>query len=73
MPLIKPPIDTSIEEVSIRLTNILKEEIEAYNQAFGIKTISHFLSEAAEYILSKDKEWLELKKSEKQIQVDVPA
>ena len=61
MPIIKPMQEPTLED-KIKMSTELKNEIEAYNAVYGIKNLSHFLVEAAQYVLSKDKDWLAHKK-----------
>lgn len=63
MPLIAKKTKVQVEELRIKIASDLKAEIAQYCQAFALGDLSHFFSEAALYILGKDKEWQDKKKN----------
>lgn len=65
MPLISAKPEIKPEKVSFKIPGDLLQEIKNYCEAFGIKTIDNFFSEAAQYVLKTDRDWIKIhKKSE---------
>ena len=61
MPLItKPPEPPKKEQIRIRLTKTVLDEMDAYCKWQGLDR-DYFIERAVEKILAKDKEWLEEK------------
>ena len=74
MPIINKPSGISKAKIKFEISNKLKEEIDEYCAwADFEKNHEHFFVEAAEYLLSKDKEWQHKRKQkvkENQLKID---
>jgi hypothetical protein len=57
MPIIKPKDDHSMVDIKIKIGGQLNSTIKEYCELFGIKKIDDFFAQAAEFVLSKDKDW----------------
>jgi len=57
MPIIKAGKIKDIKKIKILIDNILLENIDSYMKWAGTDDYSSFFSQAAEFVLKKDKEW----------------
>ena len=62
MAILKPSNTTKMENISTKFPKHIKDEMIAYCKFAHIEHIQDFLTQAVEYIFSKDKEWLKYKK-----------
>ncbi len=62
MPLISAKPEVKLERIRFKIPGDLLQEIKAYCEAFEIKTIDNFFSEAAQYILKTDRDWIKIHK-----------
>ncbi len=60
MPIIKPKEKIDKEQVRIQLDKNILDKIRQYCDWIGVKKVEEFFEQAAEYILSKDKDWASL-------------
>ena len=58
MPIIKSKNKTDKEQIRISIEKNIIEKIRQYCEWAGVKKHDEFFEQAAEYILSKDKDWL---------------
>lgn len=58
MPIIKANEAPITEQIRIRINKPILEKIRQYCAWVGVKKEDAFFEQAAEFILSKDKEWL---------------
>jgi hypothetical protein len=66
MALISKPSETKLNDVKIKLTTSLLNEIEQYCEWAGFTDdVNHFFVNAATFVLTKDKEWKAFKKTKK--------
>lgn len=66
MPLITAPGLNKKQDVKLKLTVSLIEEIKNYCSWAGIENnLDHFFSEAAALVLRKDKDWIATKQTKK--------
>jgi len=66
MPVISAQKQPEKDRLKIEINSETAEEIKAYMQWADIKDLSFFFEEAASFVLSKDKEWKQHKKRQKQ-------
>lgn len=57
MPLLKPNKQEKLVTVTAKFPESLKEEVEAYLEFSGLKSVNEFLNKATEWVLSKDRDW----------------
>ena len=62
MPLINAKPEVKFEKIRFKIPSDLLQEIKAYCEAFEIKTIDNFFSEAAQYVLKTDRDWIKIHK-----------
>ncbi len=62
MPVISAQNAHEKEKIKIELDQELLREVKEYMQFAGIHDISHFFSEAAHFVFSKDRDWKKYKK-----------
>jgi hypothetical protein len=66
MALIDKPDIGKLENVKLRLSPALLTEVEQYCEWAGFKDdLAHFFTTSATFVLTKDKEWKQFKKSKK--------
>jgi hypothetical protein len=58
MPIIKAKEKCEKEQVRIAIDKSVLEEIRQYCEWAGVKKTDEFFEQASEFILSKDKDWL---------------
>lgn len=58
MPLIKAKQKTEKEQIRISIENNIFEKIKQYCEWANVKKHDDFFEQAAEFVLSKDKDWL---------------
>jgi hypothetical protein len=58
MPIIKPKQKNEKEQIRISIENRVLEKIKQYCEWAGISKQDEFFEQAAEFVLSKDKDWL---------------
>lgn len=58
MPIIKPKQKHEKEQIRISIENRVLEKIKQYCEWAGISKQDEFFEQAAEFVLSKDKDWL---------------
>lgn len=61
MPLITAKLELKFEKIRFKISTELLAEVKAYCEAFGIKTVDNFLSEAAHYVLKTDRDWIKIR------------
>ena len=64
MALISPKPKAKLSAVKMQINSHLLDEISAYCKWQSIDKEGHFFESAAEYVLKKDKEWLNVRKGE---------
>ena len=57
MPILKPTKNEPFITVTAKLPETLKKNIDDYIQFAELNSMNEFLCKAAEWVLSKDKEW----------------
>jgi len=57
MPIIKSTEQTEKELIRINIEKSIAEKIRRYCEWAGVKKIDEFFKQAAEFVLSKDKDW----------------
>ncbi len=62
MPIIAAEQVQEKEKVKIELDKELLREVKEYMQFADINNISHFFSEAAHFVFSRDRDWIKHKK-----------
>ncbi len=62
MPLINAKPELKFDKIRFKVPTDLLQEIKAYCEAFGIKTIDNFLCEASQYVLKTDRDWIKIQK-----------
>ena len=67
MPLIAKTPKQDLVLIKAKVPASLKEEIQAYCQWADIGDMSYFLSEAAQYVLKKDKDWRAAKQNQEAV------
>lgn len=58
MPIIKPKQKAKKEQIRLSIEKDILDKIKEYCDVFGIPKADDFFEQAAEHILSKDKDWL---------------
>lgn len=58
MPIIKAKENIKKEQLRISIEKSIADEIRQYCEWAGVKKADDFFEQAAQYILSKDKDWL---------------
>lgn len=58
MPIIKAKEKTTKEQIRLSIEKNIFEEIRQYCEWAGVQKADDFFEQAAQYILSKDKDWL---------------
>ena len=66
MPVISAQKQPERDRIKIEINSEIAAEVKAYMQWADIKDLSFFFEEAASFVLSKDKEWKQRKKKQKQ-------
>ena len=66
MPVISAQKQPERDRIKIEINSEIAAEVKAYMQWADIKDLSFFFEEAANFVLSKDKEWKQRKKKQKQ-------
>jgi hypothetical protein len=69
MAIIKPKQKIEKQQMRISLETPLIEKITKYCELLNIKKVDDFFEQAAEYVLSKDKDWQAHTKKQKQNEV----
>jgi hypothetical protein len=69
MAIIKPKQKIEKQQMRISLETQLIEKITKYCELLNIKKVDDFFEQAAEYVLSKDKDWQAHTKKQKQNEV----
>ncbi len=57
MPLITAKPELKFEKIRFKIPSNLLQEINAYCEAFEIKTVDDFFCQAFEYVLKTDRDW----------------
>lgn len=66
MAIIKKPKNHSKVKYKIEIIESVANEIDAYMEYIGIDDPSHFFTEAASFVFSKDSEWKKHQKNVKE-------
>jgi hypothetical protein len=61
MPLITAKPELRFEKICFKISTELLAEVKAYCETFGIRAVDNFLSEAAEYVLKTDRDWIKIR------------
>lgn len=70
MPVISAQKQPEKDRFKIEINSDTASEIKDYMQWADIKDLSFFFEEAASFVLSKDKEWKQHKKKQKQLHTE---
>lgn len=70
MPIIKAKQKQDKEQMRISIDTRVLEQIKQYCEWAGISKQDEFFEQAAEYVLSKDKDWLAQRNKENEKHVD---
>ncbi len=70
MPVISAQKQSGKDRFKIEIKTETAKEIKEYMQWADIKDLSFFFEEAASFVLSKDKEWKQHKKKQKQSHIE---
>lgn len=58
MPIIKSKEKTEKEQIRISIEKSIAEKIRQYCEWAEVKKVDEFFEQAADFVLSKDKEWI---------------